>query len=194
MARPLILASTSNYRKQTLAKLGYAFEVSAPSVDESAWKAKGLPPSVLAETLAIEKAKNVGNRISSGVIIAADQVLKIDGKVLGKPMTNEAAQTQLRLLSGKTHSLITSVAVWTRESVYKNTDISRLTVRELDDQMILRYVLKDKPLDCCGSYKFESYGAGLFERVETQDPFAISGLPLLWLGGLLQELGHPWMD
>jgi septum formation protein len=194
MARPLILASTSVYRKQTLAKLGYAFETAAPTVDEVAWKAKGLPASVLAESLAVEKAKTVGSRIPNGVIIAADQVLKIDGKVLGKPGTNEAAQAQLRLLSGKTHSLITSIAVWTKESVYKNTDISRLTVRELDDQMILRYVLKDKPLDCCGSYKFESYGAGLFERIETQDPYAITGLPLLWLGGLLQELGHKWMD
>jgi septum formation protein len=194
MARPLILASTSASRTQRHERLGFPFETSAPPVDEHAWKQKGLPATVLAETLAVEKAKSIGNRVQSGVIIGADQVLKIEGKVLSKPNTTENAQLQLRQLSGKTHSLITSVAVWTRESVYKYTDISRLTVRELDDQMILRYVLKDKPLECCGSYKFESHGVGLFERVETQDPTAIQGLPLLWLGGLLQELGYHWMN
>lgn len=195
MARPLILASTSASRKLSLEKLGYPFESSAPNnVDENAWKQKSLPATVLTETLAIEKAKSVGARISSAVVIAADQICKVDGKIYGKPGSNEAAQKQLRALSGKTHSLVTSVAVWTRESVYKHTDISRLTMRELDDQMILRYVLKDKPLDCCGSYKFESHGMGLFESVETQDPSAIQGLPLLWLGGLLQELSYKWLD
>ncbi len=193
MARPLILASTSVYRKQSLERLGFPFEASAPQVDEEAWKKKGLPATVLAESLAMEKAKSIGARVSSAVVIGADQVLKLDGKVLGKPRTPENAQLQLRQLSGKTHSLITSVAVWTRESTYKYTDISRLTMREIDDQAILRYVLKDKPLDCCGSYKLETFGVGLFERVETQDPSAIQGLPLLWLSGLLQELGYTWL-
>lgn len=194
MARPLILASTSVSRKQTLERLGFPFEIASPQIDENTWKQKGLPATVLAEALAMEKAKNVGARIGSGVIIGADQVLKIDGKMLNKPASSEAAQAQLRLLSGKTHSLITAVAVWTREATYKYTDISRLTVRELDDQMILRYVLKDKPLDACGGYKFEAFGVGLFERIETQDPTAITGLPTLWLGGLLQELGYKWLE
>jgi septum formation protein len=194
MARPLILASTSVSRKQTLERLGFPFEVSAPQVDENAWKQKGLPATMLTESLALEKARSIGQRVQSAVVIGADQVLKLDGKVMYKPGSTENAQLQLRALSGKTHSLITSVAVWTRDKEFKYTDISRLTVRELDDQMILRYVLKDKPLDCCGSYKFESHGMGLFERVETQDPTAIQGLPLLWLGGMLQELGYRWMD
>lgn len=194
MARPLILASTSVSRKQSLEKLGYAFETSAPQVDENVWKQKGLPATMLTEALALEKAKSIGARVQSAVVIGADQVVKLDGKMLFKPNTPENAQLQLRALSGKTHSLITSVSVWTRENTYKYTDISRLTMRELDDQMILRYVLKDKPLDCAGSYKFESFGAGLFDRVETQDPTAIQGLPLLWIGGLLQELGYHWLS
>lgn len=193
MARTLILASTSTYRKQSLTRLGYPFEAVPPTIDENVWKQKGLPASVLAETLAVEKAKSLGSRFSGAVIIAADQVLKLDGKVFSKPGTPQAAQAQLRQLSAKTHSLVTSVAVWTRESVYKHTDISRLTMRELDDGAILRYVLKDNPVDCCGSYKFEAHGVGLFETIETQDPSAISGLPLLWLGGLLQELGYTWI-
>lgn len=194
MARPLILASTSTYRKQSLERLGYLFETSSPQVDEGAWKAKGLPATVLAETLAIEKAKSVGQRVQSAVVIGADQIVKLDGKILNKPHTPEQAQAQLRQLSGKTHSLITAVAVWTRDNIYKQTDITRMTVRELDDQMILRYVLRDKPVDCCGSYKFEAHGPVLMERVETQDPTAIIGLPLLWLGGLLSELGYSWQN
>ncbi|MBY0371786.1 Maf family protein [bacterium] len=194
MARPLILASTSASRKQTLERLGYLFEVSAPQVDEHAWKQKGLPATVLAETLAIEKAKSIGGRVQSAVVIGADQIVKLEGKNLGKPGTPEAAQAQLRQLSGKTHSLITSVAVWTRDSVYKQTDITRVTLRELDDTTILRYVLKDKPIDCCGSYRFEAHGPAIIENVETQDPTAIQGLPLLWLGGLLAELGYTWQS
>ncbi len=196
MARPLILASTSAARKQSLERLGFPFETRHPEVDENAWKAKNpnLSAAAIAEGLAAEKAKSIGSRVGSAVVIGGDQVLKCEGKMLGKPNSLENAQAQLRMLAGKTHSLITSVSVYTREGVYKNTDITRLTMREMDDQMILRYVLKDKPLDACGSYRFEAFGIGMFESIETQDPSAITGIPLLWMSGLLQELGYKWLE
>ncbi|MCZ7648527.1 MAG: Maf family protein [Planctomycetota bacterium] len=185
----LILASTSPYRRRLLERLGAPFRCVAPECDEAAVKAEGLPPRMLAEKLARLKAASIAAREPHAVVLGGDQIAVGPLGILDKPGAPEAAAAQLRQLSGRTHELITAVAVQRGDVVRDHTDVARLTMRELDATRIEAYLDADQPWDCAGSYKLESRGIGLFERIECADFTAIEGLPLMALAGILRELG-----
>lgn len=188
---PLILASTSRYRKELLARLGLSFDCEAPGVDEDAVKADGLEPRALAETLAEAKARAVAARHPGAVVIGSDQLAHLDGWVLGKPGTAEAAQAQLARLAGRTHELVTAVCIIHPGGVERITDLAQLGMRPLDALALARYVAADRPLDCAGAYKLECRGIALFSSIVCSDHTAITGLPLIWTAGVLGRLGFP---
>lgn len=189
LAMQIVLASSSRYRQAQLTAFGIPFVARAPAVDEDELKARG--PKDLQELtrfLALEKARSLPLG-PDDVIIGSDQLVEFEGRRLDKPGTAAAACAQLRLLSGQTHRLITSIAVLRRERTQMATEITRVTLRALDQETIAAYVALDQPLDCAGSYKIERAGLGLIEKVDGGDPSAIQGLPLIHLTRCLLELG-----
>lgn len=189
--KKLILASTSPYRAALLGRLKLPFEISAPDVAEEAFKARGLSAGDLVRLLAEHKARSLSARFPDALIIGADQAAEIDGRILGKPGSVEAASAQLELLSGRAHRLWTAVAVLDSESGRQEEalEVVELRLRALAPHEIRRYLDLDQPLDCAGSYRFESLGAALFESVSASDPTAIEGLPLIRLSRLLERFG-----
>ena len=185
----LILASTSPYRRAQLGRLGLPFRAIAPLVDEESIKDPALDPRTLAETLAIAKASSLADRWPEAAIVGGDQLVVIDGQILGKPGTAEAAVEQLSRLAGRSHDLITALAVWAGGRRIVHLDVTVLHMRRLEPVSIERYVAADRPIDCAGSYKWEERGVALFERVESADPTAIPGLPLIALTSILRDLG-----
>jgi septum formation protein len=187
----LILASTSPYRRNLIERLGLPFSSVPPGVDEAVIQAQGDRPRALAERLALEKALAVARSHPEATVIGSDQIALIDGTILGKPGTVAQACAQLDRLEGRTHDLITALCVWSRNQAHRHIDVTRLTMRSLTADEVRRYVDADLPLDCAGAYKIEGRGIVLFERVETQDPTAITGLPLMALTTILRRLGFP---
>lgn len=187
----LILGSSSAYRRELLQRLRLPFSSESPDVDESQIKALGLPPLETAQQLAREKARAVAARHPDDVVIGSDQVAALDDEVLDKPGTAERAVDQLRRLRGREHRLMTAVALVRDERLIEFHDITRLTMRDLSDREIERYVAAEQPLDCAGSYRIEGLGITLFERIDTRDQTAIVGLPLLRLSEALRALGFP---
>jgi septum formation protein len=185
----LVLASTSPYRRALLERLGVPFRVIAPNYDESQLKSEEPNPVRLAERLAHDKAASVFNRDSGAAFIGGDQVVSFQGQILGKPLTEERAIEQLLSLSGQSHELITAMVVMNAARVFCHTDVTKLHMRPLSRPEIERYVMNERPFDCAGSYKIESQGIALFERIESQDQTAISGLPLIALVSILRQLG-----
>lgn len=194
MSPPLILASTSRYRRALLERLGLPFTAVAPACDEDALKDPRLTPQALAEFLAEAKAASIAVQQPEAVVIGSDQLaaLEVDGRwtILGKPGTSAKAVDQLALLSGRTHILITAMVVARGAERWRYTDITRLTMRRLDRAALERYVAADQPLDCAGAYKLECRGIALFEAIESADASAITGLPLLALTRILAGLGY----
>jgi septum formation protein len=187
----LVLASTSPYRKVLLDRLGLPFSQAAPKIDENVFKAEeSLGAAGLARLLATEKVNSLISQYPLDTIIGGDQVVDLDGRILGKPTTMNAAIDQLIELSGRSHRLATAVAVWDEGRLNTHVDITTLTMRTLDLAAIKRYVEADEPLDCAGSYKLESRGISLFERIETADYTAIIGLPLMALTSMLRGVGY----
>lgn len=184
---PLILASTSIYRRAQLSQLGYAFDVQKPDCDEDAVKAQIKDPIALATSLAAMKAKSLAT--NENCVIGGDQVGALGELILGKPKTFEKACEQLSRMSGKSHQLITAVCVLFKNQAYPILDITTLHMRKLSDQEIADYVNRDQPLDCAGSYKIEKSGIALFEKIETEDFTAIQGLPLMKLAKVLRDCG-----
>jgi septum formation protein len=187
--RDLILGSTSPYRRALLERLRLPFRCEKPRCDEEALKRPDLAPQALAEMLAEAKGSSVAAVFPDAVVIGSDQVATIDGRILDKPGTAERAMEQLVRLSGREHQLITAMVVITGGVVQRHTDITRLTMRTLDRASLTRYVAADHPLDCAGSYKLEQSGVTLFERIDSADHTAITGLPLLALTRILAGLG-----
>ena len=185
----LILASTSCYRRELVARLGVPFTCHAPDCDEDSFKHLALAPEALAQRLAKEKAGSVSQRFPKAAVIGSDQLLEVDGMVLGKPGSAERAVEQLLLLSHKTHRLITAMVLQVGPKVFEHTDITELTFRPLTKLQAERYVATDNPVDCAGSYKFEAAGIRLVQSMISEDPSAITGLPLLRLGDWLTLLG-----
>ena len=185
----LVLASTSKYRRALLQQLGEPFETAAPGVDETIAKASGAPPRQVVEELALQKARAVWAARPGDVVIGSDQAAVLDDEILDKPGTEANAVAQLQRLRGRQHQLITAVAVVHPGGRARFTDVTNLVMRRLEDCEIASYVQRDQPLDCAGSYKFESCGDALFERVETRDETAIVGLPLARLRATLRALG-----
>ena len=190
MTRPLlILASTSRYRRELLERLHLPFEVVAPEVDETALP--GEAPAPLAERLALAKARAVATGYPGAVVIGSDQVCDLNGQVLGKPGDHANATRQLRLLSGHTAVFHTAVAVVQAGTGFEEaTRVSvRVRFRRLTDPDIDRYLHLDQPYDCAGSAKCETLGITLLESIESDDPTALIGLPLIHTARLLRMAG-----
>ena len=185
----LILASTSPYRAAQLRRLGLEFEICDPQVDESSFKQAGLAPEILAETLAMEKAKGVFQQNPGAIVIGGDQLVSFEETILGKPGTAERALEQLSVMQGKTHLLITAISVLGPDFSETHINYTKLKMRPLDLDAIKRYVEFDQPLNCAGAYKLESQGITLFEEIQSSDHSAISGIPLIALTTLLMQAG-----
>lgn len=186
---PLILASTSPYRKSLLARLGVPFDCVAPACDEEALKDASLAPSELAEKLASAKAMSVKSQFPTAAILGSDQLATCEGRILGKPGSAERAIEQLLSLSGNEHSLITAICLVTPEKTFHHTDVTTLRMRKLSRIEVERYVAADLPFDCAGSYKLEQRGIALFESIRSDDHSAITGLPLIAVTSLLRQCG-----
>lgn len=184
----LILASTSRYRRDLLARLRLDFEVARPEVDESALP--GEPPSVLAQRLARAKAAAVAVHSPLAWVIGSDQVADLDACALGKSGERDAAIAQLRNMSGRAVAFRTAVCVMRGAVSFDALDTTVVKFRTLDRAAIERYVDAEQPFDCAGSFKSEGLGIALFESIETRDPTALIGLPLIATARLLRRAGY----
>jgi septum formation protein len=185
----VILASGSKYRRELLQRLLADFVCESPDVDEASFHSASISPDQLARQLAMEKARVIANRFPDAIVIGSDQLVDLNQTVLGKPGSASAAVEQLMTMSGKTHRLVTAVCVAFRERTIEFANITTLTMRTLTRDEATRYVERDQPIDCAGSYKIESLGISLFDRIETEDFTAITGLPLIQLSRELRLLG-----
>jgi len=191
MSEPLlVLASTSRYRAELLARLGVSFVTAAPSCDEEALKRHHSDPAELARYLAREKASSVAGEQPHAFVLGGDQLVALDDEVLGKPHTPGAAVAQLQRLRGRSHRLLTAMCLIAPDgSIRSHLDEHTLSMRALSDAALQRYVAADSPLDCAGSYKIEARGIALFEHVAGADFTAITGLPLITLCTWLRDSG-----
>jgi len=188
MNTPVVLASTSRYRAQLLQRLLPAFEQSAPDADET--PRAGEAPSTRALRLAALKARTVARRHAGTIVIGSDQVASLDGAILRKPGDVATAQAQLSRSSGHLVTFHTALCIVDAEGrEHMHTDTTRVHFRTLDAAAIDRYIAAEQPLDCAGSFKCEGLGIALFERIESDDPTALIGLPLIATARLLRECG-----
>lgn len=186
---PLVLASTSPYRRELLARLGLPFGTDAPEVDET--PLPGEAPEALVRRLSEAKARVVAARHPGAVVIGSDQVAVLDGEVIGKPGSFERARAQLRRASGRTVDFLTGLAVLdTRDGRLRLEVVPfRVVFRPLSGARIEAYLRRDEPYDCAGSFRSERLGVALFERMEGEDPTALMGLPLIRLVRMLEAVG-----
>jgi septum formation protein len=189
----LVLASTSRARAELLARLELEFDVIDPAFDERAAddQFEALGPEAFAALLARGKAHAAATRCPGRVILAADQIAVVDGRLLTKPGSVEAAVDQLARLAGRTHDLITAVHVFDGRSGedHRAIDRHRLTMRSFSREEARAYVERHRPLECAGSYRIEDAGIKLFERIEGGDYTSIIGLPLLTVARLMRRIG-----
>ena len=185
---PIVLASTSPYRKELLQRMGIDFKTVAPDVDESSLP--GESPENLVKRLAEAKARVIG-RTCEALIIGSDQVAVSGDEILGKPGSHENALVQLRKLSGKLVTFQTGLCLLnsTSNEMQVDTVPFRVQFRKLDEQQIERYLRADQPYNCAGSFKSEGLGITLFERMDGDDPTALIGLPLIRLTSMLMQAG-----
>lgn len=186
---PLILGSTSRYRRELLERLRLPFAVVSPEVDET--PAPGEAPAALACRLALAKARAVASAHPGAVVIGSDQVADVDGQPMGKPGNHERAVAQLRTLSGRQVVFQTAVAVVRADTGFAEVSLAPVTVRfrALADAEIERYLRLEQPYDCAGSAKCETLGIALLEAIESDDPTALIGLPLIRTAQLLRAAG-----
>lgn len=189
MTMQLVLASTSPYRRELLARLGVPFEVAAPDVDET--PLPGESPDETAQRLSVLKAKAVAEKYPDALIIGSDQVALLEGVQLGKPGTHEKAVAQLQSMRGKALEFHTALSVYNAKtgSLQTANVPVRLVMRNYSDAQIENYLRRDTPYNCCGSAKSESLGIALIARFETEDPNAVVGLPLIKLTEMLAREG-----
>ena len=186
---PLILGSTSRYRRELLGRLRLPFDVQAPAVDEN--PLPGETPAATALRLALAKAPEVAARFPHAVVIGSDQVAEHAGQPVGKPGSHERAREQLRAMSGCSVVFHTAVAVVRAATGHAGSALVPVTVRfrTLNDTEIERYLHAEQPYDCAGSAKSESLGIALLDSIESSDPTALVGLPLIKTCQLLREAG-----
>jgi septum formation protein len=185
----LVLASTSPFRRELLARLGVPFAVAAPDVDET--PLPGESPDDTAQRLSILKARAVAEHYPDALIIGSDQVALLEGEQLGKPGNHDKAVAQLRKMRGKTlefHTALTLLNARTGRIQTANVPV-RLVMRDYSDAQIETYLHKDQPYNCCGSSRSEALGIALIARYETEDPNALVGLPLIRLTEMLANEG-----
>ena len=185
----LILASTSRYRRELLERLRLPFRALSPGTDET--PRPGESPAALSERLALAKARALSERFPDAVVIGADQVADVDGVAIGKPGDHERAVEQLRAMSGRTIVFQTALAVVRAATGF--ADVRRVPVpvrfRTLGDTEIEFYLRAEQPYDCAGSAKCETLGIALLEAIESDDPTALVGLPLITTCALLRAAG-----
>jgi septum formation protein len=188
-ARPIILGSTSPYRRELLQRLGMAFECVAPEVDETPQPDE--TPPALALRLALAKARAVANLHPNAVVIGSDQVADLDGQPLGKPGNHTRARAQLQTMRGQTVVFQTAVAVVCRATGFERAALAPVVVkfRELTDNEIEAYLLREMPYDCAGSAKSEGLGITLLDSIDSDDPTALIGLPLIRTCAMLRAAG-----
>jgi septum formation protein len=189
LARRLILASTSRYRLELLQRLRLPFEVRAPDVDET--PLSGETPRELALRLALAKADAVARIDAEAIVIGSDQVADLDDVAIGKPGNHARATAQLRSMRGRTVVFHTAVAVVCRASGFRSAEVAPVTVRfrDLNDDEIEHYLRTEQPYDCAGSAKAETLGIALLDAIESDDPTALIGLPLIRTCALLRRAG-----
>ncbi|MFM1891399.1 MAG: hypothetical protein RLZ44_476 [Pseudomonadota bacterium] len=186
---PLILASTSRYRRELLSRLRLPFEVIAPEVDEAPMD--GEAPAQLARRLALAKARAVAERRPEAVVIGSDQVADLDGEPIGKPGNHERAVEQLRRMRGREVVFQTALSVVRMDTGFEATELAavRVRMRPLSDLEIDQYLRLEQPYDCAGSARSEALGIALLDAIESDDPTALVGLPLIRTCSLLRAAG-----
>jgi septum formation protein len=192
--RRLVLASTSRYRRALLERLGLAFECADPQVDEAPHSGEGA--AATAQRLAEAKARAVAEQFPDALILGADQVATCGETILEKPGDHANAARQLALVSGRTAIFDTAVALLDAQSnvLLSRVVICRVTFRTLSADRIERYLRREQPFDCAGSAKAEGLGIALIERIETDDPTSLIGLPLIAVSELLRDAGCDVLD
>ena len=188
-SRLLVLGSTSRYRRELLERLQLPFEVASPEVDETA--NAGESPRELALRLALAKALAVAKRFPAAVVIGSDQVADLDGIALGKPGTHDRAVDQLRRMRGQSVVFQTAVAVVCQETGFEQVALApvRVRFRDLADDEIEAYLRLEQPYDCAGSAKSEGLGITLLDAIDSDDPTALVGLPLIRTCRMLRAAG-----
>ena len=187
--RSLVLGSTSPYRRELLQRLQIPFEIAAPEVDETPHP--GEVPRMLAQRLALAKARAVAHLFPDAVVIGSDQVADLSGTPLGKPGTHEKAVAQLRQMRGQTVVFQTAVSVVCLESGFEENSLAAVSVkfRDLTDIEIENYLRAEQPYDCAGSAKSEGLGITLLASIDSDDPTALVGLPLIRTCQMLRAAG-----
>lgn len=186
---PLILASSSTYRRELLERLRLPFTVDVPAIDEA--PLAGESPSATALRLAREKARAVAERHPGSLVIGSDQVATLDDEQIGKPGTHAAALDQLRKMRGREVIFHTALCLWdgrTGNCVLEDIRTA-VTFRDLPDAELDAYLRIEQPYDCAGSAKNEGLGIAILERIDSSDPTALTGLPLIALTGMLRAAG-----
>ncbi len=189
LQRPLVLGSTSRYRRELLQRLNLPFDVAAPDVDET--PLPGEAPRALALRLAMAKARAVAQLHPDAVVIGSDQVADLAGQPLGKPGEHDRAVQQLRQMRGQTVVFQTAVAVVCKATGFEQVDLApvEVTFRNLSDEEIERYLRAEQPYDCAGSAKSEGLGIALLDAIQSDDPTALIGLPLIRTCRMLRAAG-----
>jgi septum formation protein len=190
-ARSLVLGSTSPYRRELLQRLQIPFEVAAPDVDET--PLAGETPSALAQRLALAKAMAVARLFPQAVVIGSDQVADLKGTPMGKPGTHERAVAQLRQMRGQTVVFQTAVSVVCLEDGFEQNSLAavKVTFLDLSDDEIENYLRAEQPYDCAGSAKSEGMGIALLASIDSDDPTALIGLPLIRTCQMIRAAGIP---
>ncbi len=189
--RPLILASSSPFRRELLARLGLSFVAQAPTADETPLANEDAP--ALVARLAEVKAHSLAREHPGALIIGSDQAATLDGALIGKPGHHAQAAAQLRRASGRTVTFYTGLCLLDSASDQRQTavELFRVTFRPLTAAMIENYLRREQPYQCAGSFKSEGLGIALFERLEGEDPTSLIGLPLIRLTRMLETAGLP---
>jgi MAF protein len=189
MKYPIVLASSSRFRKSVLAKLALPFETFSPDIEEQ--RMIGESPEQLVTRLSSLKAQAVSAKYPEHLIIGSDQVASINGVILGKPGDFDNARAQLQFASGKVVTFYTGLVLLNSKMGHKQTSCETFKVhfRDLTDEQITRYLEMDKPYDCAGSFKSEGLGIALFKKLDGDDPNTLIGLPLIKLIDMLEKEG-----
>jgi septum formation protein len=189
-APPIVLGSSSQYRRNLLDRFLDEYETVSPDIDES--NPGGLEPEALAAHLARKKAESVATSARDALIIGADQLAVLDGRVIGKPGDHRKAVDQLLAAAGKAMTFLTAVCILdpVSRTRYEHVDHTTVRFRNFDRRLAEAYLRHDKPYDCAGSFKLEGAGFVLFESVKTDDPTALIGLPMIWVADRLLQLGY----
>lgn len=189
-APPIVLASSSRYRRNLLDRFLSDYESVSPDIDET--PIPDMDGPTLATTLARRKAEAVSSSHRDALIIGADQLAMLDDRVLGKPGDHQTAIEQLLAAAGKTVRFLTAICILDPVTRTRSEHVDETVVRfrQFDRRLADIYLHHDTPYDCAGSFRIEGAGFVLFQSVQTDDPTALIGLPMIWLAGRLSELGY----